>query len=291
MHIGKLKAGELVVRVWKEMQKDKIWNKSAELAFFLTLAFFPFLIFLIALLGFLPGAHDLIIGYLATLMPKEAFRIVHRWTDVVLYDGTGELVSFSLLFALWSASNGMAALIDALNEAYEVREGRPYWKFRLMALILTLAITLLVVGGSVLVTFGGYGMEWVALHLHLDRFTHVAGEVANYAIGLAMLILGISILHYYGPNVTQRWQFFTPGAFTSVLGILVVSFLFSVYLRLAPSYNALYGSLGAIIIFMVWLYLISLMIIIGAELNDEVKKAAGHRPRERELAAPHPRPS
>jgi membrane protein len=173
-------------------------------------------------------------------------------------------------------------MIDVLNVAYDVRERRPWWKYRLVALGLTVGLAFLVIGGAALFTFGSLGLGILARELELSGWLQTVTLGVNYIVGLAMLFLGVSALYYFGPNVQQRWKFLTPGAIVGVGGVLLASFVFSVYIQHAPSYNAIYGGLGAVVIFMLWLYLISLMLLVGAEVNDEVAKGMGERIRERE---------
>ena len=278
---GNLTVGELVRRTWKEYRADEIATRAAVLAFYFTLAFFPMLIFLISLLSFFPGTREMILGYLDAVLPHEAAGVVQRWVGHVFSHGKGAL-SFSLVFTLWSASTGVVALIESFNKAYEVREGRPFWKTRLLAAGLTVGMALLILGGSLLFTFGALALEWLGDLLHLQKTLLVLSKAANYCIGLLMLFLGVALLHFFAPNLRQQWRFFTPGTLLTVLGILAASYLFSLYLRFAPSYSAVYGGLGAIVILMLWLYLVGLILLVGAEVNDEVRKSLGNEPHERE---------
>lgn len=280
--LGNLSFGGLAKRVWTEIRDDAIPSRAAELAFYLTMAFFPLLICLITLLALVPGTEGFLFGYLDTLLPKEAAEIVHGWVDTVFRHGSGGLLSVSLVFTLWSASAGVAALIDVLNVAYNVRERRPYWKYRLVALALTVGLAVLVIGGAVLFTFGSLALDFLADQFRFSEWLHVLTLAINYLVGLGMLFLGVSALYFFGPNVLQRWRFLTPGAVLAVACILGTSYLFSLYVQYAPSYSAVYGSIGAIVIFMLWLYLIGLMLLVGAEVNDEIQKSVGARLKERE---------
>lgn len=279
---GNLSWKTLGKRVWAEIKDDELLGRSAELGFFLTMAFFPLLICLITLLTLIPGTEGFLFGYLDTLLPKEAADIVHGWVDTIFQHGSGALLSLSLLFTLWSASTGVASMIDMLNVAYDVKERRPWWKYRLVALALTGGLAVLVIGGAALFTFGSLGLGLLAEKLELSSWLHAVTIGVNYVIGLLMLFLGVSALYYFGPNVQQRWKFLTPGAMVGVAGVLLASLVFSIYIRYAPSYNAIYGGLGAVVIFMLWLYLISLVLLVGAEVNDEVARSMGDRMKERE---------
>jgi membrane protein len=160
--------------------------------------------------------------------------------------------------------------------AYDVREERSIWKVRLIAIALTIMLALLVVGGTTLVMFGDRFAAWFASHLGLGTaFTVVLGAV-HYLMGFALLLLGLELIYYFGPNVEQDWKWVTPGAIFAVASIVVASLLFSLYLRFAPDYSATYGSLGAVIVLMLWLYLMGAVILIGGEINAEIAHAADH---------------
>jgi len=242
------------------------------------MAFFPLLICVITGLALIPGTDGFLFGYLDKVLPPEASGVVHDWVSTIFRHGSGGLLSFSLLFTLWSASTGVASLIEVLNVAYEVDEKRPFWKRRLVALALTVGLALLVLGGAGLFVFGSFILDFLTDSLHFSETFHVLITATHYIVWLGMLFLGIFGLHYFGPNLQQRWRFFTPGTVVSVAAVLIFSYLFSLYLQFAPSYSAVYGGLGAIVVFMLWLYLISLILLIGAEINDEVAKANGERP-------------
>jgi membrane protein len=208
-------------------------------------------------------------------MPAEATGAIEKWLQEVLSRSSGGILSFSLLFSLWSASNGVRALIAALNRAYEVNEGRPFWKSQLLALGLTIALCVLVIGGVVLITFGDQLVTGIISLVGVETSVHAFWRVFHYVIGLLMLVLGMGLIYYFGPNVRQSWGAVVPGTIFAVAAIIGVSYLFSLYLLYAPSYHAVYGSLGAFVILMLWLYLVALMIYVGGEINSEVRKLAG----------------
>lgn len=171
----------------------------------------------------------------------------------------------------------MGALIAALNSAYEVAEGRPFWKAQLVALGLTIALRLLVIGGAVLITFGDPLARGLA---DLVGYQATIGKIwlgIRYLMGLAMLIIGLSVVYIFAPNVRQRWIWIAPGTLFSVVTFVSASYLFSLYIRYAPSYNAIYGSLGAVIVLMLWLYLMGLITYIGGEINSQIASATRKR--------------
>jgi membrane protein len=189
-------------------------------------------------------------------------------------------LSFGILATLWAASNGVSAVIDTLNTAYDAKEGRSFVKKRLVAIGLTVALSVLVVGGTVLIMFGDRFAEWLGGALGLGTAFTTAWKIFDYLLGLALLFFGIQLIYYFGPNVKQSWRWVTPGAVFAVAAIIISSFGFSLYLRFAPDYSATYGSLGAVIILMLWLYILGLVLLIGGEVNSEIEHAAGKPPVE-----------
>jgi membrane protein len=270
--------------MWSEANEDDAVSHAAELAFYFLLAFFPLLIFLISVLGFMPSAQDRLVDYLAQAMPSEAKILLRDWVNNIAGKTTGSLLSLSLLGALWAASSGMAALMRTLNIAYEVEEGRPWWKARLVAVALVLALTIFVVGGSLLIIFGDKLAAALAEWFGLGEVFTAVWPYVDYLIGLALVVVGIGAIYYLAPNAEQNLRWITPGAVFAVAAMVIASYLFSVYLNFAPSYSATYGSIGAVIVLMLWLYILGLVIFLGGEVNSEVEKAAGRPIRQKEGA-------
>jgi membrane protein len=280
--LGGLTLKELARRTWREASEDNVFGRAAELAYYFLLALFPLLIFLLSLISFIPSAQETIFLWLARLMPRDAMSVIDDWVETVFSTRSGGLLSFGIIFTLWAASTGMAALMAALNAAYEVKEGRPFWKARLVALGLTIAVCFLVIGGAVLITFGDQAATWVATRLGVGAEFKAIWPFVRYLLGLFMLTIGLGAIYYFAPNARQRWKFITPGAVFAVAAFVAISYLFSLYLRFAPSYDVTYGSLGAVIVLMLWLYLMGLIVFIGAEINSEIDKSLGKRRIEKE---------
>ena len=273
---GGLTLKQLGLKVWQESNDDNVFGGAAELAYYFLLALFPMLIFLTSLVGFLPGLQENILSALAKVAPADAMRLVKETLADVISHRSGGLLSFGVLGTLWAASSGVASLVDTLNVAYEVKERRSFWKVRLVSIGLTVALALLVIGGAALLMVGHKLSDWLSELLGLGTAFAIIGSIAGYIVGLALLFLGIQLLYYFGPNAKQEWKWITPGAVFAVVAILVGSLLFSVYLRVAPSNSATYGSLGAVITLMLWLYLIGLALLIGGEINSEIEKSCNN---------------
>ena len=271
---GGLTLKELAVRTWREANEDNVFGGAAELGYYFMLALFPMLIFLTSLVGFIPEVQQNILSALAKVAPAEAIKLVQETLADVISHRSGGLLSFGILGTLWAASSGVESLMGTLNIAYDAKETRSFWKTRLAAIGLTLALALLVIGGAVIIMLSHKLADWLTTNLGIGGVFSIIGSVLGYIIGLSLLFIGIEVLYYFGPNVKQKWNWITPGAIFAVLAIIVGSLLFSLYLSIAPSNSATYGSLGAVITLMLWLYLIGLVLLVGGEITSEIEHAS-----------------
>jgi membrane protein len=173
---------------------------------------------------------------------------------------------------LWSASSLFVAVMDTTNAAYEVRDSRPWWKRRLMALVLTLCEAILLVGASASI------MIWpeVANWLNLGGAATAAATAVQWVVVVVALLAAFAIAYYFGPQIEQTWEWITPGATLGVLALIAASLGFRFYLRFAPSYNATYGALAGVVLMMLWFYLAGLALLVGAEINSVIEHAAPH---------------
>ncbi|MFL6274235.1 MAG: YihY/virulence factor BrkB family protein [Blastocatellia bacterium] len=282
---GGLTLKELGRRTWRESNEDNVWGGAAQLGYYFLLALFPMLIFLFSLLGFLPDAQESIVKMLGRVVPGQAMTLVYQFVQDVVEHRSGGLLSFGVLATLWAASSGITAIMGTLNVAYDVEEGRPFWKVRLTALGLTAGLALLITGGAVLVMFADKFSHRLTEVLGLGGFFTIVSSVVGYALGLACVFIGIELIYYFGPNLKQQWRWITPGAVFAAVAIILGSFGFSLYLRIAPSNSATYGSLGAVITLMLWLYLLGLVLLVGGEINSEIEHAT-QKPQERKETEP-----
>lgn len=269
---------ELLRRLRRNIGWHDCFGKAAELAFFFQLAIFPLLIVLLSIIRFLPNAQQTILFWLGRLMPAEAASVVETWTENFLGRQSGGILSFSLLFAIWSASTGARTLIVALNRAYDVEEGRPLWRAQLLAIALVIALAVLVFGGVLIITFGDEilgALAWVAGLSAPQPGGGLLWRFFHYGTGLLMLFCGVGVIYRFAPNVEHDWRSVIPGSVFAIVAIIAASFLLSLYLRYAPGHHAVYGSLGAVVVLMLWLYLVSLMLYLGGEINSEIRKLLG----------------
>ncbi len=274
--LGGLTWKELGKRLWAEITDDDVFGRSAQLAYYFLLALFPLLLFLTSLLGYFAGENSELrtdlFRYLATVLPGEASDLISTTIKDVTEGSGGGKLSFGILAALWAASNGMGAIIESLNIAYDVKESRPWWKSRLMAIVLTIALAVLIISALILVLYGHKIAEFVAGSFGFGDFFTTSWKILQWPLVLAFVLLAFGLIYYLAPNVhDQKWQWVTPGAVVGVVLWLLVSFGFRTYLHFFNSYSATYGSLGAVIILMLWFYLTGAAILIGGELNAEIE--------------------
>ena len=279
LSLGGLTPKELAVRVWREMRKDDILNRAAILGFYFMLALFPLLLCLTALLGLFAQTgtelRDQMFSYLASVAPRSAYALVYDTVGEVTEGGSGGKLTFGLVATIWAASNGMLAIVDALNAAYHVREARPWWKSRLVASALTLALGALIISALALVLYGGQIADAVATSLGHGGALVAVWSIIQWLLVLAFVFLAFGLIYYFAPNLDeQKFCWVLPGMVVGVVLWLIASIGFRFYLRYFNTYNAVYGSLGAVIILMLWFYLTGAAILVGGEVNSEIEKAA-----------------
>jgi membrane protein len=286
---------ELGKRVWTEANNDRIFGRAAELSYYFLLALFPLLIFMTSALGLVLGSdmgtRQQLFSYLARIMPPSAFQLVNATMLEVSQASGGGKLSFGLLAALWAASNGMSAITDSLNAAYDIEEGRPWWKQRLVAITLTVALSVLIISALLLVVAGGHIGEGIANAYGFGPAFAIGWKIIQWPIVFAFMILAFALIYYFAPDLReQKWSWLTPGAAIGVVLWLLVSLGFRVYLSFFDSYSTTYGSLGAVIILMLWLYFTGMAVLIGGEINSEIENAAaeGGEPEAKERGEKSP---
>jgi membrane protein len=231
---------------------------------------------------------DSIISGLGRLAPGSASELVQGVVNQTFKSSSGLKLAMGLLGALWAASGGMGAVVVSLNVVYRVKETRAWWKQKLTIIGLTLALAALIVVALVLVLYGGKIGQLLATQIGLSDVFRIAWKVLQWPLSFGAMFLSFSIIYYFGPDLKERkWYWVTPGAVTGVALWLVASLGFRLYLQFFNSYSATYGSLGAVIILMLWLYITGFAVLIGGELNwiieNEDKKTAAFEEKKRAI--------
>lgn len=268
---------ELLKRTVKETANDNVLGLAAQLAFYFLLALVPAIVFLVALTSFFPaGLIQSMMASLQRVAPPDVFRIVQdQLTSLAGGQHTG-ILTFGLAMALWSSSAAMVAVTDALNRAYDIEEGRPWWKVRLTAIGLTIALAVFVLLAFTLVMLGPQLGAWIASQAGLGGAFEATWRVVQWPVVFALVVLAIAFINYYAPDAEQDWEWITPGALLAALLWLVSSLAFKFYLGNFADYHETYGSLGGVIVLILWFYLGGLAILVGAEMNAEIEHASPH---------------
>jgi membrane protein len=285
--LGGLSVKDLGRRVIHEIQEDDCWGRAAQLAYYFLFALFPFFLVLTTLLGYLPVPNlmDRLMEMLAEMLPGDALRLVQDNVREIVTSQRGGLLSFGILAALWTSSSAITAIVDGLNRAYDVQEGRPYWKVRLIAIVLTVGLSLFIIVSLVLLTFGPQIGGWIADQVGLGSVFQIAWNLLRWPVIVGLIVLAMALVYYVAPDVEQRWQWITPGSLVAVVGWLLASLGFSFYVNNFASYNATYGSIGAVIVLLTWMYVSGFFVLLGGEINAEIEHAAsnGKDPGEKQL--------
>lgn len=280
--LGGLSVRQLGKKVINAVNDDFLLDRASALAYNSILALFPLLLFLLALLGIFASRSSTLqtnlMGYVAQVLPPEAFQVIqHTLTEVTKNTG-GAKLTLGIVLTLWFASSGMSSMMSALDGAYEVRESRSFIKVRLTAIGLTIAISVLVITALLAVLAGGWLTKNLGSYYGLHEVTIVAWRAAQIVAAIAFITLAFSIIYYFGPDVEeQHWYWITPGSFLGVLLWIAASAGFRVYLHFFNSYGKTYGSLGAAMILLMWLYITGFAFLIGGEINAQIEHAAARR--------------
>lgn len=266
-------------RLWTRIDDHDLFGRAAQLSYYFLLAVFPLLLVLVTLLGYFAESgselHNKLLSYLSTVMPSSSVMLVHTTLDEITKARGGGKLSVGILAALWAASNGMGAISSTLNVAYAVKEDRPWWRVRLVAIFLTIMVSLFIIVALAIVFFGGHLGDRVAAHFGFSAAFTIAWRVLQWPIALVFLLLTFDLIYYLAPNDSRpKRRLWTGGALTAVVLWLLVSFGFRLYLHFFNSYSVTYGSLGALIVLMLWFYFTGLAILIGGEVNSELELQA-----------------
>lgn len=287
--LGGLGIPGLATHVWQDLWEDELLDRAAALSFFFVLALFPGLLFLTALFGLVqtPRLMQTLLAYLARVMPGDSVALVGAILAEVRHGATAGLLSIGVLGALWSASSGMLSVMSALNVAYEVEDRRAWWHRRLVALTLTLGFSLLVLLTLALVVFGRPLASALGTRLGVGGPVDRLWTLATWPLVVGATLAGIALVYSLAPAGGRPWRWVTPGSAFALAGWVGGSYLLRLYVGWFGSFNRTYGSIGAMILLMMWLYVTSLILLVGAEIDSEIARAEARRQeaRARERAA------
>ena len=272
-------------RTAKAFIDDDLLSRAAELGFYFLFALFPMLICASSILGLEARSasvfYDRLLHYLAVVVPSSAYRLVIDTFNQTAQASSSGKITFGLAIALWSASVGFAAIQDTMNLVYKVRETRPYWKARGIAILVTIWLAMIATLNLAVLLGGDALARYVRSHIGhrmLSILAVIVIHAATWIAATALLMLIFSSIYYYAPNLSQKcWHWLTPGAAVGIITWTLASLGFRVYLHFFNSYSITYGSLGAVVILLMWFYITGLTLLAGAEINSEIQAAVAEK--------------
>jgi membrane protein len=272
---------ELTKRTVAEIFDDGCPGLAAQLAFYFLLALFPALAFLLSVLAYLPvsAAISDVLLRSQDFLPAEIVALVREQAQHVLAGGPAGLLTAAIAGAIWSSSSAVTSIITALNRAFDVTEWRPWWKRRLIAVALTIAMSLFAAIAFALVVGGADLAAWVADLAGLGGVFERTWQVAEWPVAFGLVVFGVDLVYYFAPNTQAEWAWLTPGAVLATVLWLLTSWGFKVYVQHVANYNAVYGAIGSVVVLMLWFYVSGFALLVGAELDAEIQKLH-HRHRE-----------
>jgi len=255
-----------------QFQRDDVPGLAAQVAYYLILSLFPLLLVIFSLLGTFssPELAQDVLGYFQRVLPEQVYGVIETYVGNTLSGDRQApgVLSIGIIATLWAASGALSAFIKALNSAYDVEETRAFWKVKGLAIILTLGLSVLVVVGVVLLVLGPVIGEALAGRLGLGSLFDLVWNIGRWVIALLFLVSTVALLYYFAPDARLPFRWITPGGIVAVVLWVLASVAFSFYISNFGSYDETYGSIGAAIILLIYLYISSLMILLGAELNS-----------------------
>lgn len=268
---------DILLTFIEKVKKDEIFERANSVAFNFTLAIFPAIIFLFTLIPylefFIDGLQVRIMEFLGDLMPESIYGAASSTIEDIISKPRGGLLSFGFLLALYLATNGMNSLMVAFNKCYRTVERRSFLKTRFIATLLTLMVVVVLVLAIVLLIIGQQAINVVKTLPYIDEYLVHLIIIMRFLVVFIVFFTAISSIYYLAPAITTRWKFNSIGSLVATLLSLAVSYGFSFYINNFSAYNKIYGSIGALIALMVWLSILSVILLLGFEINASIDKA------------------
>ena len=267
--------GDFLWRVWDQLWEDEILDRAAALSYYLVFALFPALLFLTALVGLLPWRlMDVLIEQLDQALPND---LVHRTFLEIVNGARGGLISLGFVGAFWAASSGMGALMNALNAVHEINESRAWWRQRLVALGLTLGVAGFTLAALGLLIFGEWLSAIAAGTLGLGSVAAAVWDAFRWSLTIGLTAIGVRLVYQFAPAHRPRWRWMSAGAVFAVTCWILMSLALRFYVTHLGNYSVTYGSIAGVIVTLLWLYLMGLALLVGAEIDAELRGKSTHR--------------
>ena len=282
----------VLVRTVKEFLDDEMSTYASALAYQALVSLFPCLLFLIALIGFLhlPDFFSWLRLQSELVLPPQALEQVNPVIDQ-LQQSKGGLLSVGIVIALWTASAGVRLMMSAMNAAYDVPEGCPVWKRIPLSIFYTVGLAGMLLAAAALMVLGPQVMEWIAAQIGMQEFIVTLWTILRWPVIIILLMVAVALIYYVMPDVKQKFRFITPGSVLAVVVWIVASLGFAYYVKTFADYNAMYGSIGAIIVLLLYFYISAAVLLLGAEMNAVIEhmSAEGKNPGEKDFDGEKPK--
>jgi len=273
---------DALVRTYEDVDRNHTFQMAAALSYYFVLSVFPALIFFSAVVAYLPlpDLFNQALNLVGQFLPPDSMGLVRRILSDVITPNRGTFLSFGVLGTVWAASGGFSAAIEALDIAYDVEDDRPFWRTRPLAVVLAfMTEALVLVALSAMIVGPKFG-EWLANQVHFANFFVLLWPYIQWSIAIGFTLLAVEALYFMAPNVKQRFLATLPGAILAVGCWIAFSYLLGLYFRHFANFNKTYGTLGAAVALMVWLYWTAFAMLVGSELNAELAKISSEGPIE-----------
>ncbi|MBF8780885.1 YihY/virulence factor BrkB family protein [Pseudomonas fulva] len=263
---------KVLIRTVNEFLNDEMSTYASALAYQMLFSLFPFLLFLIALIGFLhlPDFFSWLRLQAELVLPGQALEQVNPVIDQ-LQESKGGLLSVGIVIALWTASAGVRLMMSAMNAAYDVPESRPVWKRIPLSILYTVGFACMLLAVAALMVLGPQVMEWIASQVGLGDFIVTLWTILRWPVIVILMMVAVALMYYVMPDVQQKFRFITPGSVLAVVVWIVASLGFGFYVSNFADYNAMYGSIGTIIVLLLYFYISSAVLLLGAEMNAVIE--------------------
>lgn len=276
---GGLTFRQLALAVARGIKEHDLLGRASGLAFDFLFALFPLLLFLLSLFGlFASHSSQLqtsLLSFLADFLPPQAFQVLNNGVSELARNSTGGILTIGFILALWFASGGVSSMISTLNTVYQVQDTRSWLKVRAIASGLTFVISILLLAALLIVLVSGSLADWLGREARIGPIVLIAWKASQWPGAAIFVALSYSLIYYFGPALQKpqrRWV--TPGSVFSSILWLVAAAGFRVYLHFFNTYSTTYGSLGAVMILMAWLYVTGFAFLVGGEINAQIGRAA-----------------
>ncbi|MBK5376311.1 YihY/virulence factor BrkB family protein [Pseudomonas sp. TH08] len=262
----------VMVRTVTEFVDDEMSTYASALAYQMLFSLFPFILFLIALIGFLhlPDFFSWLRLQSELVLPPQALEQVNPVIDQ-LQQSKGGLLSVGIVIALYTASAGVRLMMSAMNAAYDVVEGRPIWKRFPLSIVYTVGIAGMLLVAAALMVLGPQVMGWIAAQVGLEEVIVTVWTIARWPVIVILMMVAVALIYYVMPDVRQEFRFITPGSVLAVVVWIIASLGFAFYVKTFANYNAMYGSIGAIIVLLLYFYISAAVLLLGAEMNAVIE--------------------